>query len=288
MTLEELKQFAEKGYITDVTLISYYSEHEDELESLSGTDIVNLGYVTQVGFAQKIMKEHPDQVTLTINPTPAEATVKINEEEKTSIEVEYGTEVSYEVSYDGYETKSGTEKVTATKTLDVVLDKKEYTFELTTTPEDAEIEITINEDPQKFSREDMPVKVKHGDTAHYKVTATGYDEKSADESNITENKNISVELTKQKFNFTVNVQNEDITDPKITINGEDNGSAGKTLSKEVEYGSTVTWKVEKEGYTTQEGTEESVTSETTKDITLVTASLPAAEPVVMKAKRTSK
>lgn len=54
------------------------------------------------------------KVTLTITTTPAGATVKINGTVRNSIEVDYGTSVTYEVSMDGYVTKSGSIVVMST------------------------------------------------------------------------------------------------------------------------------------------------------------------------------
>lgn len=54
------------------------------------------------------------KVTLTITTTPDGATVKINGTVRNSIEVDYGTIVSYEVSMDGYVTKSGNITVMST------------------------------------------------------------------------------------------------------------------------------------------------------------------------------
>lgn len=63
-----------------------------------------------------------EKVTITINPTPADATVKLNGVEQKSIEVDKGTEVSYEVSKADYVTKSDTVTASSTQTIDVTLD----------------------------------------------------------------------------------------------------------------------------------------------------------------------
>lgn len=62
------------------------------------------------------------KVTITINPTPADATVKLNNVEQKSIEVDKGSQVTYEVSKTDYVTKSATVTASATQTIDVVLD----------------------------------------------------------------------------------------------------------------------------------------------------------------------
>lgn len=63
-----------------------------------------------------------EKVTITINPIPADATVKLNGVAQSSIEVDKGTEVSYEVSKEGYTAKSATVTAETTQTIKVVLD----------------------------------------------------------------------------------------------------------------------------------------------------------------------
>lgn len=62
------------------------------------------------------------QVTITINPTPADATVMINDEQQNSITVDYGTEVSYEVSREGYISTSGSVTAKSDQTVEVSLE----------------------------------------------------------------------------------------------------------------------------------------------------------------------
>lgn len=60
-------------------------------------------------------------VTLTINPTPSDATVTINSEAKNTVTVPYGDTVEYSVAAEGYLTQSGTVELTEDKTIDVEL-----------------------------------------------------------------------------------------------------------------------------------------------------------------------
>lgn len=63
-----------------------------------------------------------EKVTLTIVPVPADATVKLNDIEQTSIEVDKGTAVKIEVSKEGYKTQlNEAYKVSKTETLTVEL-----------------------------------------------------------------------------------------------------------------------------------------------------------------------
>ena len=64
-------------------------------------------------------------VTFTINPDPADATVKLNGEEKASIEVKAGSEVAWEVSKETYTTRTGKVFPMHDATLDVNLEAAE-------------------------------------------------------------------------------------------------------------------------------------------------------------------
>lgn len=60
---------------------------------------------------------------LTINPTPAEATVVINSEVVNEVTVPYGSVADYVVSCDGYESKADVFEITKDEVLEVVLDE---------------------------------------------------------------------------------------------------------------------------------------------------------------------
>ena len=60
---------------------------------------------------------------LTINPTPAEATVVIDSEVVNEVTVPYGSVVDYVVSCDGYESKADVFEITKDEFLEVVLDE---------------------------------------------------------------------------------------------------------------------------------------------------------------------
>lgn len=83
------------------------------------------------------------RVSLTINPTPADAVVTINGEAQKTITVDYGSEVAWEVSKTGYTTRNGTEVVIKDTTRAIELVIKQFTFTITPTPEDATV--TIND-----------------------------------------------------------------------------------------------------------------------------------------------
>lgn len=60
-------------------------------------------------------------VTLTINPTPANAVVLINGEAQASVTVPYGETAEYSITKEGYLTQSGSVEMTEDKTIDVEL-----------------------------------------------------------------------------------------------------------------------------------------------------------------------
>lgn len=69
-----------------------------------------------------ITEDPEGKVTFTINPTPEDATVKLNDVEQASITVAKGTEVSWEVSKESYTTRSGKVTPQVDATLDVILE----------------------------------------------------------------------------------------------------------------------------------------------------------------------
>lgn len=129
---------------------------------------------------------------------------------------------------------------------------EQVTLTFTTSP--AEAELTVNSEPCP----EKSITVDKGSSVTYTATAEGYDDKT-DTVQADSTKEVQVTMTKKQYDFTVNATPDDAT---VTINSE------QVKTKKVEHGSSVTWKVEKENYTPQEGTEESVTQNTTKDITL--------------------
>ena len=78
---------------------------------------------------------------LTINPTPAEATVVINSEIVNEVTVPYGSVVDYIVSCDGYESKADVFEITKDEFLEVVLDE-DTTDTTTSIPDEVEAKPT--------------------------------------------------------------------------------------------------------------------------------------------------
>jgi len=68
---------------------------------------------------------------VTINPSPSDATVKIDGVTISQVDVPEGTVVSYEVSKDGYVTKTGSVTVTKDETITVTLEEETVTEDIT-------------------------------------------------------------------------------------------------------------------------------------------------------------
>lgn len=108
--------------------------------------------------------------TVTISPTPADATVTINGVVRTSITVSEGTEVSYSVAKTGYTTKTGSLVPTGNVTVPVSLNAIQYTFTINPTP--ASATVTIDGVVRNS------VTVDTGTTVSWSVSASGYYSKS--------------------------------------------------------------------------------------------------------------
>ena len=115
--------------------------------------------------------------TLTINPTPADATVTLTAEGYTqsgnSITVPSGTSVQWTVSADGYVSQSGEETITEDTTKDITLETEPVTFIINPTPSDATVK--INNVVQNS------VEVEKGSTVTWSVVKTGYVTQSGEE-----------------------------------------------------------------------------------------------------------
>ena len=190
------------------------------------------------------------QVTVTIVPTPADATVKIDGEVKSEVTVDYGTEISYEVSKTGYVSKSGTETVTATKTLTVVLEVQKVTFAITPTPDDATV--LINGTAQ------TSVSVDYGSEVSWEVSKPGYTTRNGTEV-VNKDTTIAIELVIKQFTFTITPTPADAT---VTINDVVQSSLT------ADYGTAITWSVAKNGFEAQNGSL-TLTEDTTLPVTLV-------------------
>lgn len=121
----------------------------------------------------------------TIMPTPSNATVTINGENRTTISAGKGEEIKWSVELEGYNGKSGTYIVEDDNTINVSLDKKIYTVTINPTPSDATV-IINGENRQS-------IEVEHGTTISYSVSREGYHSQEGTK-NITDNTTLQISL----------------------------------------------------------------------------------------------
>ena len=136
-----------------------------------------------------------DDVTLTFNITPedAVAVIKVTSPETAKVsgnvvKVNAGETVEYTITAEGYEDKSGSEKVDSTKSISVELTKKQVTLTLNITP--AGSTILFDDEPSEGNSK----TVDYGSDVKYKVSLEGYKTVEATESNLTETKTVDITL----------------------------------------------------------------------------------------------
>ena len=144
----QIRLMIEQAELDTVTKALYLNRFDEALEFYRGYPIFDM-----LGEALDITPRMLDKFfdtkdyhylttcKLTINPTPAEATVVINSEVVNEVTVPYGSVVDYVVSCDGYESKADVFEITKDEILEVVLD--ENTTDTTTSiPDEVEAKPT--------------------------------------------------------------------------------------------------------------------------------------------------
>lgn len=132
---------------------------------------VKYGYLNRQ-FASVQLAAVVERCTVTINPTPSDAAVKINGIARNNFTVDKGETVSYEVSRDGYVTKTGSIVATEDKTIDVVLVEEQpiepttVTFTVTATPSNATVIMN--------GVERRTITVEKGTSVEWSVSLDGY------------------------------------------------------------------------------------------------------------------
>ena len=200
-----------------------------------------------------------ENVTLTINPTPSNATVTLNGQNTRSITVEKGTTVSVVVSAAGYQTYTQNIVVTSDRTLEVVLQEEVPvptmgTLTVSANPSNA---IVIIDGQQRKS-----ITVELGTRVHVQVSASGYQPYdnyiTVNKVNQTLSVTLEPEVVVEKYTLTVNATPADAI---VRLNNQIRNSIT------VEKGTTVSIEVSKTGYKTH--TENIVVNEDiVKNITL--------------------
>ena len=195
--------------------------------------------------------------TITVIPTPSNATVYIDGVQRTSLEVIKGTEVSVEVTAAGYEPYRNRFVINRDTTITpklVKIPEETATLTINTVPEGCTVKI------DGLVRNS--ITVAKGTSVLWEVSKEGYSTKGGREE-VNDTHSITVTLdavAPNKVTFTINVISP--TNAVVTINGNE------TNSVVVDRGSEVSWSVEAPHYTTQSGTQV-VNENTTKNITLL-------------------
>ena len=156
----------------------------------------NIGNLSQIG----------GTFTFTINPTPSDATVKINGTARKSITGAYGTAISWEVSKNGNKTRTGSLTMPlGGKTMSVSLtavgsvtppvtpeEPTMYTFTINPTPTNATVTLTAS----GYSQSGKSITVPANTSVAWKVTASGYTEQKGTHTvTKTETKNVTLDAT---------------------------------------------------------------------------------------------
>ena len=151
-----------------------------------------------------------EKVTLTIVPTPADASVKIGNVIATSAKVEKNKPVSYEVSKTGYITKSDTVTLTEDKTIEVTLEEELVPVEkvtLTIEPIPADAIVKLNDIEQ------TAIEVDKGTTVKIEVSKEGYKTQLNEAYKVNKTETLTVELVAEKP-----AKPESVVDPTVTPN----------------------------------------------------------------------
>ena len=215
-------------------------------------------YVTQTGSYVMGDSDHTENVdlvavqyTFTINPTPADATVIIDGQIRSSISAPFGTNIPWSVARTGYASQSGVYTVIDDHTENVTLVANQYTFTIVPTPADAYVE--INGEPR------TSITTAYGTSISWEVSKSGYVTQSNTET-LTGDTTRNVTLVENQYTFTIVPTPADAT---VMINGVEQSSV--TVSD----GTTLTWEVSKTGYTTQTGSYTIDGADHTENVTLV-------------------
>ena len=175
---------------------------------------------------------NPNMVTITVNPTPSDATVTINGQTRKSITVQSGSTINWTVSREHYYTQSNSyiANSNSSQTINVVLDPKMVTFTINPTPSDAIV--TIN------GQVTNSLSVIECSTVTWSVKRTYYYEQTGSYTMGTTNYSIGVTLT-QKPTQTLKVDassatgSGSITSIEYAAAGsESNGSAWAWLGSD--------------------------------------------------------
>ncbi len=203
--------------------------------------------------------DNPTQYTFTITAIPKEA--KITIKSKTYGKTAYGSgevklidysgsEISYTVECEGYDSQSGNAVLNENITEEVTLQIKRYTVEII---DDNEISVkfynSLGEEVKSDETNPKKITVNYGESISYVISRDGYEDNTGTINDIKENKTITnITYTKKRYTVLVTASPSD-ADIKLA---DESGNVIENGGK-VESGTKVIWTVSKDHYKTQTG-----------------------------------
>ncbi len=143
----------------------------DGYKELSGSVIADAAKEVQLTLEKE---ENVEMVDFTIDATPSEAVVTINDEKVKTKKVAKGSDVKWKVEAPNYTPQEGTEtKLETNTTKTIILIPTNHKFTINATPKDAVV--TINK--EKVTTKDFP----HGTSVEWSVTKEGFIEQKGTE-----------------------------------------------------------------------------------------------------------
>lgn len=205
------------------------------------------GYITQDGQEYLMDDTHYDidlepGYTFSIVPDPIDATVMIDGEERSSIFVEEGTEVTWEVSAENYDTDMGSYVMEdSDHTEYITLNPTEYT--VTITPDPADATVVINGD------ETDTYTAPYGELIEWEVSKTGYDTEYGSFT-LTEDTDLTVTLVSTQPVITFNKGDSSET---LIVNGTVYSGSPTTITVNANVGDVLHWESYRRSYSTRRG-----------------------------------
>lgn len=194
---EDLKVLFKINATPEDCTVTINEQVVSELKVMPGTEVSwkveKENYTTQEGTetvneaTTKDINLVPVQVSFTINATPEGCKVTINDEERTSVTIDKGTEVSWKVEKENYTTQEDSETVNEDTTKQITLQPVQVSFTINPTPEDSTV--TINSETRKT------ITVNKGTEVSWKVEKDTYTPQEGTETvNEDTTKDITLEL----------------------------------------------------------------------------------------------
>ena len=219
-----------------------------DFETVITWSVVREGYTSQSG-TYVLVENHSETVSLVINQytfsivaTPADATVTINGEVRSSITADYGTSITWEVSKEGYTTQSNTETLTGDTTRNITLTEVQYTFTIVPTPADATVMIN--------GVQQSSVTVGDGTALTWEVSKTGYTAQTGSYTINGADHTENVTLVSTQAVITFDKGNSAV---KLVVNGEYLGTSSSTHTVTVDPGTPIHWEAYRAGRATRSG-----------------------------------